>query len=156
MIFQATASRSGSESGGTEGRKSYLERNAHKTNGLGVETLVVQVCPEGHGTSAQSRRVFLNRKLRAVKVCSHCNQRTLRCVVAGSVAGMRSWPTCRRSEAPLLVRVARPPWKRWSGLPLSKTSLGLSGMNALPVATSPVYLRRPNHPEEVTNERKRG
>src|SRR4029077_2039294 len=41
-----------------------------------------------------------------------------------------------------------------SGLPLSKTSLGLSGMNALPVATSPVYLRRPNHPEEVTNERK--
>lgn len=69
--------------------------------------------------------------------------------------GMRSWPTCRRSEAPLLVRVARPRWKRWSGLPLSKTSLGLSGMNARPAATSPVYLRRPNHPEEVTNERKR-
>jgi hypothetical protein len=68
---------------------------------------------------------------------------------------MRSWPTCRRSEAPLLVRVARPRWKRWSGLPLSKTSLGLSGMNARPAATSPVYLRRPNHPEEVTNERKR-
>jgi transposase-like protein len=117
MIFQATASRSGSESGGTEGRKGYLERNAHKTNGLGVETLVVQVCPEGHGTSAQSRRVFLNRKLRAVKVCSHCNQRTLRCVVAGSVAGnafvadlskKRGTIACPRCKAAMeeVVRIA--------------------------------------------------
>ena len=34
--------------GGTKRRQSYLECNAHKTDGLGVEALVVQVCPEGH------------------------------------------------------------------------------------------------------------
>jgi hypothetical protein len=63
-----------------------------------------------------------------------------------TLAGMRSWLTCRRSETPLPVRVARRRWKRWSALPLPKTSLGLSGMNARPATTSPACLRRPIRP----------
>jgi hypothetical protein len=43
------------------------------------------------------------------------------------------------SEKPLLVRVVRPRWKRWSGLPLPKTSLGLLDMNVRPAVTSLVY-----------------
>ena len=47
--------------GGTERRQSYLECNAHKTDGLGVEALVVQVCPEGHEGTLNAE-MFLNHK----------------------------------------------------------------------------------------------
>src|SRR5262249_3794858 len=53
----------------------------------------------------------------------------------------------------LPVRVAKPRWKRWSGLPLPKTGLGLSGTNARPATTSQVYLRRPNHLDDHKDDR---
>src|SRR5262249_30685300 len=52
--------------GGTERRQRYLECNAHKTDGLGVEALVVQVCPDGH-EGTPNGEVLLNTKLGAVK-----------------------------------------------------------------------------------------
>src|SRR5262249_62050593 len=47
--------------GGTERRQRYLECNAHKTDSLGVEALVVQVCPEGHEGTLNAE-MFLNHK----------------------------------------------------------------------------------------------